>query len=88
MSTIVKFQLRVNESVMSDKPWPGYPMTESYDEALRWLDECRKEIRETWATPDESSVYIQPWIENEKGQLVGRWPATRLQKSGVVNIDM
>lgn len=85
---VIKYQLRVNESAMSDKPWDNRPMTESREEALGWLEEARKEIRETWATPDEKAAYVKPWAVDEHGKIAGGYPPIRLQPSGVVNIDI
>ena len=49
------YQVRIKDT-MSDKPASG--LFEDLKDAKAALEQVRKEIRETWATPDEDAAYI------------------------------
>ena len=51
----MKFQVRIKDT-MSDKP--ASRLYDTLKEAENKLSEVRREIRETWATPDVSAAYI------------------------------
>ena len=51
----MKWQVRIKDT-MSDKP--ASELFDTYAEAKQRLEEVRKEIAETWATPDTDAAYI------------------------------
>ena len=52
---LMKYQVRI-EDIMSDTP--ASELFDHYSDAIERLEEVRREIRETWATPDEDAAYI------------------------------
>ena len=51
----MKYQVRIKDT-MSDSPASG--LFEDLKDAKASLEEVKKEIRKTWATPDEDAAYI------------------------------
>lgn len=58
----MRYQVRIKDT-MSDKP--ASELFEDLEDAKAALEEVRKEIRETWATPDEDAAYIASywWVD-------------------------
>ena len=51
----MKYQVRIKDT-MADLP--ASDLLDTYEEAQAKLAEVRKEIAETWATPDTNAAYI------------------------------
>lgn len=51
----MKYQVRIRD-FMSDRP--ASELFENYNDALKRLEEVKKEIKKTWISPDPDAAYI------------------------------
>ncbi len=51
----MKYQIRIKDTMCDI---PASELIENYSDALKRLEDVKKEITETWATPDPDAAYI------------------------------